>query len=159
MIENWKSIKDYPKYSVSDLGRVRRDHVLKPSRTGGYEEVVLHDAPRKKVYKYIHILVLSTFKPNSLPDLYDCVDHINRNTYDNRLVNLRWSNATLNGLNSNAIGYCFDKHANKFKAQLMQNGVNKHLGLYKYSVDARRAYKKAKKEAFKNLDPDQEYEV
>ena len=159
MTEIWKSIPDYPKYSVSNLGRVKRYHVLKPSRSSAYEEVALCDAPRKIVTKKIHILVLSTFKPNPRPDFYNRVDHINRNTYDNRLINLRWSNSFLNLLNTNAKGYTFHKRANKFQAQIGLNGENKFLGLFKYSVNARKAYLKAKKEALKKLDPDQDYEV
>ena len=159
MTEIWKSIPDYPKYSVSNLGRVKRYHVLKPSRSNRYEEVSICQAPRKTVYKMIHILVLSTFKPNPKPGVYDRVDHINRNTTDNRLVNLRWSNKTLNALNTNARGYSFNKRSNKFCAYLRLNGVLKHLGMFKYSLNARKAYLKAKKEALKKLDPDQDYEV
>ena len=159
MVENWKSIKDYPKYSVSNFGRVKRYHVLKPSRSNGYEEVSLCDAPRKTAIKKIHILVLTTFKPNPRHDFYNCVDHINRNTFDNRLINLRWSNRFLNNLNTNARGYSFHKRGNKFQAQIKINGVVKHLGYFKYSVNARKAYLKAKKEALKKLDPDQTYEV
>ena len=159
MSENWKVIPDHPKYSVSDLGRVKRFRIRKTFYTNGYERVGLSDRPTSYKNKLIHILVLTTFRPNPRPDFYNCVDHINRNTYDNRLINLRWSNNVLNKLNSNARGFCFNKRSGKFKAYLKYYGVEHHLGYFKYSVDARRAYKKAKKEAFKNLDPDQEYEV
>ena len=159
MIENWKVITEYPNYSVSDLGRVSRSRILKPRDKHGYEEVILCDAPKKPVYKTVHFLVLSTFKKNPRPTFYTMVDHINRNTKDNRLMNLRWSNARLNGLNSNARGFSFCKKSNKFHAQIMINGRGKLLGLFKYSVNARRAYLEAKREALKKLDPDQKYDV
>ena len=159
MKENWKVIPDYPKYFVSDLGRVKRYHVRKTFYTNGYERVGLFLGHRKYRNKLIHILVLTTFRPNPRPDFYNCVDHINRNTYDNRLSNLRWSNNVLNKLNSNARGFCFCKRSRKFKAYLKHHGVEKHLGYFKYSVNARKAYKKAKREAFKKLDPDQTYDV
>ena len=159
MVENWKNIKDYPKYYVSNLGRVKRNFILKPYDIKGYSFVCLCHTSRKKVHKTVHSLVLSTFKQNPKPDFYTCVDHINRNTKDNRLMNLRWSNARLNGLNSNARGFSFCKKSNKFHAQIMINGRGKLLGLFKYSVNARRAYLEAKREALKKLDPDQKYDV
>ena len=159
MIENWKVIPDYPKYFVSDLGRVKRFRIMRTFYTNGYERVGLSDSPNKRSNKMIHVLVLSTFKPNPRPDFYTCVDHINRNTYDNRLINLRWSNGTLNKLNSNARGFCFNKRSGKFVAQLKYSGLEKHLGYFKYSVNARKAYVKAKREALKKLDPDQKYDL
>ena len=43
-------------------------------------------------------MVLKTFRPNHSKCMTFC-DHINRQRDDNRLVNLRWSNVVLNGMN------------------------------------------------------------
>ena len=159
MVENWKVIPDYPKYSVSDLGRVRRFRIKKNFYTRkGYEAVGLRDNGKNHC-QFIHILVLSTFKPNPQPDFYNCVDHINRNPKDNRLINLRWSNASLNRLNSNAKGFSFNKHRNKYQARIKINGKQKYLGSFISYVNARNAYLEAKREALKELDPDQKYDV
>ena len=159
MTEKWKVIPGYPKYFVSDLGRVKRFRIRKTFYTNGYERLGLSDGLGSIKNKLIHILVLSTFKPNPRPDFYNCVDHINRNTYDNRLINLRWSNGCLNKLNSNARGFSFNKRSGKFVAYLRVLGVEKHLGYFKYSVNARKAYLEAKRNALKKLDPDQTYDV
>ena len=159
MRENWKVIPDYPKYSVSDLGRVKRYHILKPRYKLGYIEAILSDAPRKPKYKLVHILVLETFKPNPRPGFYTEVDHINRVRRDNRLCNLRWSNRTLNLLNTNAKGYSYHTGSKKYCARIKVLGVCTALGCYKKSEHARRAYVNAKKIALQILDPDQKYEV
>ena len=54
----------------------------------------------------VHRLVLYHFNPlGNHPVWMDRVDHINRITDDNRLVNLRWSNSVLNGINSIKAGH------------------------------------------------------
>ena len=160
MPEIWKEIQDYPKYLVSNYGRVCRDKILKVDYTRcNYGTVTLSDHPRKKKHKLVHNLVLMTFYPNPNPKLYDRVDHKNRNKRDNRLCNLRWSNAQLNQLNTNARGYYYERGMNKFRAMLMIDGRNHSLGCFKYSQDARKAYLKAKSELLKKLDPAQNYEI
>lgn len=53
----------------------------------------------------VHRLVLKQFEPDGYHSVWmDRVDHINRVKNDNRLVNLRWSNPVLNGLNSSKAG-------------------------------------------------------
>lgn len=96
MDEIWKQIKDYPKYEVSNLGNVRNINtkkLLKPRRTTrGYYRVALYlsNSNGKHYGKdmAIHRLVLETFNPTEDKTL--TIDHINCNTKDNRLENLRW---------------------------------------------------------------------
>ena len=53
----------------------------------------------------VHRLVLNLFKPRGYHKVWmERVDHISRDTRDNRLCNLRWSNPVLNGLNSSKAG-------------------------------------------------------
>ena len=75
------------------------------------------------------------------------IDHINGNTLDNRLSNLRVVSQSENLFNtklyaSNTTGYkgvCYDKHAQKYKASIRLNGISKHLGLYSTAEEANTA--------------------
>lgn len=102
-MEHWKDISDFEEYyEVSNLGRVRsktryirngmgtricRGRVLKPrNNSAGYLFVSLHDATTGRVLpRYIHSLVAEAFLGKSLGMT---VDHLNRDTTDNRLSNL-----------------------------------------------------------------------
>ena len=68
------------------------------------------------------------------------VDHINHNTLDNRLENLRVVKPTSNALNrsgpnrdnrsSGMRGVHWDAHAGKWKARVKRHGQSAHLGLF-----------------------------
>jgi hypothetical protein len=47
-----------------------------------------------------HRLVALAFVKNPRPDLFNCVDHIDRNPMNNRADNLRWVSTQLNSLNT-----------------------------------------------------------
>jgi hypothetical protein len=76
------------------------------------------------------------------------VDHINMNTYDNRVENLRGANKSSNLANSkmhshNTSGYkgvSFNKSANKWVAGIRKNGLRNHLGCFNTPEDAHKAY-------------------
>ena len=72
------------------------------------------------------------------------IDHINRDSTDNRIENLRILTNQQNQFNRNAKGYCWNKHANKWRARISVNGKVKHLGLFDNEEDAHIAYLKAK---------------
>ena len=70
------------------------------------------------------------------------IDHINRNTCDMRLENLRDVSHTINMQNTAAKGVCFDSSRSKFMAYIDVFGKRKYLGrfaTYKEAVEARRA--------------------
>lgn len=110
MIE-WKIVKDYPDYLVSNTGLVKStkqvEHIiLKPSLNHkGYLYVVLYNKNGSK-NKRIHRLVAETFisNPNNLPQ----VNHKNGIKTCNEDWNLEWTNnsgnqkhAFANGLQTN----------------------------------------------------------
>lgn len=64
-----------------------------------YYRVSLADENGKQKKFTIHRLEMLTFVPN--PNNYSDVDHINRNSLDNRLSNLRWASRKMNMANEN----------------------------------------------------------
>ncbi|EEI1439631.1 HNH endonuclease [Salmonella enterica] len=150
MSEAWKNISGFEGiYQISDAGNLRSlDRTVlnkgsgctypikgKPLRpryeADGYLITDLWKAGKKTTVK-IHRLVAAAFIPGSAPE----VDHINGRRDDNRAVNLRWANATLNNLNrhvcqssSGVIGVCFRPgKKNPWQAYGKVNGKFKSLG-------------------------------
>ena len=157
MEEEWRDIEGYPRYNVSNLGRVRSNiresKLLNPylSCNNDYYSVSLFSKGKRHI-RLVHRLVLMAFKKNPNPGYFDRCDHINQNKRDNNINNLRWSNAVLNGLNGNQKGFCWRKARNKFEAAIKINGKSIYLGLFKYSYNARKRYLEARKDALNTLD-------
>lgn len=111
--EKWKPVEGFPRYEVSNMGRVRSNccnsgrklrYLLKPCPCQkGYYSVMLceKNSETGRVYvsrKQVHRLVAHAFL-GQCPQGY-VVDHINGDSYDNRLENLRYVSRSENGLNS-----------------------------------------------------------
>ena len=157
MEETFRIIKDFEKYSVSNLGRVKNnatDRILKPSIDGhGYYKLNLYKDGNMYTKK-IHKLVAEAFITN--PSNKKCIDHIDNNPLNNNIANLRWVSQQENCMNtklsskstSNYKGVHFNKRINKWMAHIKINGKSKHLGLFENIEDAVNARVKKAEELF-----------
>lgn len=93
--EMWKVLEDWPKYQVSNLGRVlgAKCYILKQAPHGGYLSVRI--GPRNSVYKDVHVLVCTAFN-GPKPDPKWCVAHNDGVKYNNHATNLRWDTLSNN---------------------------------------------------------------
>ena len=150
--ENWKVVKDYENYMISDYGRVfsiLKNIMMKPYlEKNGYHRVQLcKDGNRNKFL--IQQLVAIQYIDN--PDNYKEVDHKDHNKTNNHFSNLRWCSRSQNTMNSlkrsgcssGSKGVDWDKHANKWRARIYPDGKTTHLGLFGTEEEAFEAYKKA----------------
>ena len=108
------------KYEINKEGSVRRKYkngkvkYLKPYKDKGnpYYRVSIH---KNKIT--IHRLLGICFIPN--PNMYKCIDHIDRNKHNNNVNNLRWATHSMNTKNSLRIidkKGSIAKRKNKFQA-------------------------------------------
>ena len=146
--EEWRSISEFANYQVSNIGRVRNvktESCLKPNLLAcGYYVITLckngitssHRINRLVAQEFIH-------NPESKPN----VDHIDHNTKNNCINNLRWVSQSQNCMNrvkqsntSSAFkGVSFNKRANKWKAYIKFDEKLTHL---RYFVSEKEAAKK-----------------
>lgn len=89
----WRSvnIEGFEHYVVSVEGEILNTKTRKPIKgwlnAGGYRRIWLCKNGEKRKF-YLHRIVALTFVQN--PMNHPEVDHLNRNTDDNRAVNLEW---------------------------------------------------------------------
>lgn len=108
-MEIWKNIKGYEGlYQVSNEGRIKstkckKEKILLPYRTGPawkdntqqfYYKVTLYDKNHKRKLLLVHRIVAEAFLENT--NNYPQVNHIDRNTSNNRVENLEWCDAEYN---------------------------------------------------------------
>jgi hypothetical protein len=157
MVEEYKIIKDFENYSVSNFGNVRNNktgRILKPGINGnGYYNAMLY-IDGKYFNKCIHKLVAESFIDN--PYNKHCIDHINNNKLDNNVRNLRYVTNQENCMNrkmsskntSNYKGVSYHKLTNKWMAYIDINGKKQHLGLFEKIEDAINTRVKKAKEVY-----------
>ena len=163
-MENWKKIKDYPNYEVSDLGNVRSlDRTIKTSNNKvrffkgvnlnpsvnvhGYKIVSLNNNGFKKTFR-VHKLVAVAFLNHTPSGFKEVVDHINNDKLDNRVDNLQLTTQRHNLSkdkkgSSKYTGVSWHKRHNKWGSQIRVNSKIKHLGYYDCELAAAHAYQKA----------------
>ena len=107
----WKTIKEYPDYKISNLGIVKNfktvpEKEISQRLRNGYNVVRLYDGPRSQHYS-IHRLIAIYFIENPDPVKFKLVDHIDGDKLNNDITNLRWTNASGNKKNwdSNRTNY------------------------------------------------------
>lgn len=115
MEEEWRTIKDYPRYAVSNMGRVKvlshvvyykdgrvrhnSENIKTLTRKDGYTMVRLCNKQCSKgTLIKVHRLVAQAFIPN--PQNKPFIDHINTIRDDNRIENLRWVTPHENNMNN-----------------------------------------------------------
>jgi len=105
--EIWAKIEEFPRYSISSMGRVKNSRTGRLIRirdphkdTEGYCVVRLRVRPRRIKGRRIHRLMALAFIPNDDPIGKPLVDHIDRNRTNNALSNLRWVSYITNARNS-----------------------------------------------------------
>jgi HNH endonuclease len=160
-----RELDDFPGYFVSDTGALMnsRGKVLKLRadkdgylRTNLYKEV---NGVKQVKTVFLHRLVAQTFIPNS--ENYPVVDHIDRDTTNNHVSNLRWATISENTLNSgmsnrNTSGFkciSFIKSRNKFQLCMIVNGKNTFIGYFDTVDDAAKRWNELAPEYYKEFQP------
>ena len=138
--------------------------------TGQFTRLTPHKGPKKSAIAgcvhadgYVHVHLLGrNYLAHRLAWLCMTgetpprVDHKNRIRSDNRWGNLRLATQAENAINSGAIstntsghrGVAFHKGAKKWRAYIVVDGKQKHLGLHETIESAASAYKTAAKRYF-----------
>ncbi len=97
----WKTIPNYPSYTISDCGEVKNKYgkTMAQSSNQGYWSVGLAVEKIQKNER-IHRLVAEAFIPN--PNNFPIVNHIDGNKYNNTVNNLQWTTYQGNMLHAHA---------------------------------------------------------
>jgi len=138
----WKAIR---------CTRMRDGSVAGGKNGGGYVHIKINGKKH-----YAHRLAW-LYTHGSFPENH--IDHINGNTSDNRIENLREATQSQNAMNriirvdnkSGFKGVHFDKGAGKYKAQIMINGKRVCLGLFDCPKKASGAYAAAADKHYKQF--------
>ena len=92
-MEEWRQLKDFPLYSVSNIGNIKHNKTNRLRKLYidlyGYISIQILNIENKKVTKKVHRLVADTFLNN--PDNKKTVNHKNHIKHDNRVINLEWA--------------------------------------------------------------------
>jgi len=152
--EIYAELKNYSKYLISNKGNIKckfSGKVLKKNiGSHGYFTIYLSDDDNIKKQYLIHRLVCLTFLENL--ENKTIVDHIDCNTLNNDVNNLRYVTKSENAQNSKIPinnktsykGLSFNKRINKYEAYINLHGKKYHLGYFKKFDDAKMArYRKA----------------
>jgi len=135
-IYSWREYKTKP----DDWYKIKITAHISPN----YKSYLLNI--NKKQYRLSRIIYKAHNKDWDITDnsKNNHIDHININSIDNRIENLRVLTHQQNQFNRNAKGYCWSKKNNKWQSQIKINGKQKYLGLFDKEEDAKQSYLKAK---------------
>lgn len=137
-MEEWREIKNNPKYEVSSFGNVRskaRGLISIDKKRYCYASIYYDDVIKRCL---VHRLVAEAFIDN--PQNKPIIDHKNNNKYDNNVNNLRWVSQQENLWNKPYKGY--SKRPNgKYEVKIRNNdGKRIYVGIYETEEEARNVY-------------------
>ena len=135
--EVWKSLKGFPGYQISNLGRVKSfrktssGKVLKSRKDkADYITIGVYDEVNKQKHRPIHLLVILHFGlPKPSPKHQG--NHIDGDKSNNWNTNLEWVTAKENIEHAEKIGLRNSKKENNMASKLTEKKVIKIRKLYK----------------------------
>lgn len=95
--EEWKPIKDFSDYMVSNLGKIKNiktSNIIKGSIKDSNNLVQIIDINGKRKDRFVKYLVAQAFIEN--PNNYTGIEHIDSNKLNNNYLNLKWIKQRLN---------------------------------------------------------------
>ena len=153
-MEIWKTIEQYPDYSVSNYGRVKsirfkNEKILRPTQSRGYLYVCIRN--KRVINKAVHKLVAKYFLNHNPCGHTLVVNHKDFNRLNNHVDNLEVTTSRQNtnrkhlklNCSSKYTGVSLHKPNGKWRACIRINGINTHLGLFINEYDAHLAYENA----------------
>ena len=125
--------------SINNLA-IRKEKILKPCvNSSGYYCIRLIDKENKRRNYKLHRLIAKAFIPN--PYNLDIINHIDFNILNNSIDNLEWVSVRENNCHKikkykEKIGVYKHSEGNAYVSQIVFNGKNIYLGLYKTEDEA-----------------------
>lgn len=148
-------IPDCPGYSVYENGVIQNDvtdHLITVSAIGKYKQIQVRDAHGKSRPYQLHRLLGICFIENDDPLNKKFVDHIDGNSLNNDISNLRWVTHLENMTNTRKRKRGTSKfqgvyhQSNRWTANIVRNGIKYYLGSFKTEEEASQAYERKKEE-------------
>jgi hypothetical protein len=133
----WREYKTIPDVWVKAKGSCH----VSPSGYKRYKFKI-----NQKIYSLSRIIYKAHNKDWEIDNssMNNFIDHINRDSTDNRIENLRVVTNQQNQFNRNVKGYYWNKTKKKWQACIRIDKKKKNLGSFDKKEDAREAYLKAK---------------
>ena len=148
----WKQIDD-TNYEISNTGMVRNittKNILKQTAKArhtaqGHPYYRTHISGTTKRTRHIHVEMAKAFIPN--PENKKYVDHIDGDSLNNTLSNLRWATPQENTFNAKCysnnllnIKGVQKRENGRYRARIRHNGILINIGHYDTLEEARQAY-------------------